>query len=93
MKNKQTMQEKRQFELEALNNALNHNKNEVEVFKNAFIRVTQYRTKRPYHLIFKTSDDKYLGSSCECDYMEMNAFIHGFVMRKEIEEMEEKLNN
>lgn len=90
MKKKQTMQEKRANELEALNNALNYHKTEVEEFNNAYIQVDERNKKRPYHLIFMTNDGKEIESSCECNYMEMNAFIQGVWRYKN---MIEKLKN
>lgn len=90
MKNKQTISEKRAIELEALNNALNYHKNEIEEFNYAFIQVSTHKTNRPYHLIFTTIDGKEIESSCECNYMEMNAFIQGVWRYKNVIEQSKK---
>lgn len=74
---KLSVSEKRANELEALNNALNYHKNEIEEFNNAYFQVDERNKKRPYHLIFTNIDGKEIESSCECNYMEMNAFIQG----------------
>lgn len=90
MKNKQTISEKRTNELEALNNALNYHQNEIEEFNYAFISVDDRNKKRPYHLIFTTIDGKEIESSCECNYMEMNAFIQGVWRYKNVIEQSKK---
>ena len=81
----------REREIGSLNAALNYHKKNIPEFEYAEIEVNEtIDNKHPYFLIFKSQNGKFLYNGSGYNYMEMNAFIHGYFLSKQNEKI---LNN